>query len=117
MASESARFRDPSEIFSELEAARQIAEDFRLRGLTDGNAPGYFIRTFGCQQNEADSERLAGLCEAMGYVPVSVPEAAKLILVNTCAIREHAEKKALSIIGSFKHVKDADPDVIIGVGG
>ena len=42
---------------------------------------------------------------------------AKLILVNTCAIREHAEKKALSVIGSFKHVKDADPDVIIGVGG
>ncbi len=80
-------------------------------------APGYYVQTFGCQQNEADSERIAGLCMLMGFVPVSEPEDAKLILVNTCAIREHAEKKALSIIGNFKHIKNSDPDVIIGVGG
>ena len=76
-----------------------------------------YIRTFGCQQNEADSERLAWLGEQMGYEKCDEPERAKLILVNTCAIREHAEKKALSIIGQYKHIKDADPDVLIGVGG
>ena len=76
-----------------------------------------YIRTFGCQQNEADSERMAWLCEKMGYEKCEEPEKAKLILVNTCAVREHAEKKALSIIGQYKHIKDADPDVVIGVGG
>ena len=77
----------------------------------------YFIQTFGCQQNEADSERLAGMCAMMGYARAERPEDAGLILVNTCAVREHAEKKALSIIGQYKHIKDADPSVIIGVGG
>ena len=79
--------------------------------------PKYFVQTFGCQQNEADSERLAGLCEMMGYEKSASPDGAKLILVNTCAIREHAEKKALSIIGQYKHLRDADPELIIGVGG
>lgn len=81
------------------------------------SAPGFYVLTFGCQQNEADSERIAGLCSMMGYVEVDEPSDAKLILVNTCAIREHAEKKALSIIGGFKHIKNDDPDVVIGVGG
>ena len=80
-------------------------------------APGYYIQTFGCQQNEADSERIAGLCTLMGYVTAESAETAKLILVNTCAVREHAEKKALSIIGQTKHIKDADPETVIGVGG
>ena len=86
-------------------------------GRTGERAPKYYIQTFGCQQNEADSERLAGLCAAMGYVKTALPEEAELILVNTCAVREHAEKKALSIIGSYKHIKDQNPALIIGVGG
>lgn len=83
----------------------------------DGKEHGYFIRTFGCQQNEADSEKLAGMCEAMGYSPSASPENADLILVNTCAVREHAEIRAFSFVGEYKHVKDANPSVIIGVGG
>ncbi len=79
--------------------------------------PGFYIETFGCQQNEADSERLAGMCVLMGYRPAESLEEAKLILLNTCAIREHAEKKALSIIGDTGHRKKNDPDAIIGVGG
>ena len=74
MAAATQRFRDPGEVSAELETARKIKEEFASRGLTDERAPGYFIRTFGCQQNEADSERLAGLCEAMGYSPVPVPD-------------------------------------------
>ena len=101
------------------DAALQLAKAEAVASLhtNDGTKPGYFIQTFGCQQNEADSERLGGLCVMMGYRPVSTPAEAKLILVNTCAVREHAEKKALSIIGQYKHIKDADPSVIIGVGG
>lgn len=75
------------------------------------------VRTFGCQQNEADSERLAGMAEAMGYTVTEDEKAADLILVNTCAIREHAELKALSITGQFKHLKAAKPELIIGICG
>lgn len=103
---------DPT-VAPELAVADKVAARHAKRGVT----PKYFIQTFGCQQNEADSERLAGLCETMGYTRADTPQEALLILVNTCAIREHAEKKALSIIGQYKHIKDANPDVVIGVGG
>ncbi len=76
-----------------------------------------FVLTFGCQQNEADSERLSGMAEAMGYELTECPEEASLILVNTCAIREHAEKKALSTVGQYKHLKAKNPDLLIGVCG
>ncbi len=76
-----------------------------------------FVLTFGCQQNEADSEKLAGLAEAMGYEMTEEPSEADLIVVNTCAIREHAEKKALSTVGQYKHIKESNPDLIIAVCG
>jgi len=76
-----------------------------------------FVLTFGCQQNEADSEKIAGLCEAMGYEITYAPEDADLIMVNTCAIREHAEQKALSIVGQYKHLKAKKPTLVIGVCG
>ena len=73
--------------------------------------------TFGCQQNEADSEKIAGMAEAMGYEVLSSPEKAYLIVVNTCAIREHAELKALSTIGQYKHIKNKNPELVIAVCG
>lgn len=76
-----------------------------------------FVLTFGCQQNEADSEKLAGMAREMGYDLTDVPEDADLILVNTCAIREHAEQKALSIVGQYKHLKAKKPELLIGVCG
>ena len=79
--------------------------------------PRCFILTFGCQQNVADSEKLAGLAEGMGYEIVGAPEGADLILVNTCAIREHAEQKALSVVGQYKHLKEKNPALIIGICG
>jgi tRNA-2-methylthio-N6-dimethylallyladenosine synthase len=82
-----------------------------------GKCRGAFVATFGCQQNEADSEKLRGLSVSMGYVLVPSPEEADLILVNTCAIREHAEQKALSTIGQYKHLKAKNPDLMIGVCG
>jgi len=76
-----------------------------------------YIQTFGCQQNEADSEILAGMAIKMGYSITDTPADASLILVNTCAIREHAELKALSITGQFKHLKAANPALMIGICG
>lgn len=102
--------RMPEDVRRYTDAVRGIMRDRGCR-------PAAFIRTFGCQQNEADSERLAGLCRAMGYTITDVPEETELILVNTCAVREHAEKKALSIIGSYKHLREKNPALVIGVGG
>ncbi len=76
-----------------------------------------YIQTFGCQQNVADSEKIAGMCVAMGYKMCDDPKYADIIVVNTCAIREHAEKRALSIIGQFKHLKAKKPSLIIAVCG
>ena len=82
-----------------------------------GAPPIAFVLTLGCQQNEADSEKLAGMAEAMGYVIADKPDEASLILVNTCAIREHAEKRALSLVGQYKHIKAKRPDLVIGMCG
>ncbi len=75
------------------------------------------VMTFGCQQNEADSERLAGMAEEMGYEITDEIKEADLIIINTCAIREHAEKKALSITGQCKHLKTKNPELVIAICG
>ena len=82
-----------------------------------GAPPKCFVLTFGCQQNVADSERLSGMAVEMGYTVTDKAEEATLILVNTCAIREHAEIKALSIVGQYKHLREKNPDLVIGVCG
>lgn len=92
------------------------AENDRF-ALENGFRKGAFVMTFGCQQNEADSEKIAGMAESMGYEIVSSPENAYLIVVNTCAIREHAELKALSTIGQYKHIKQKNPELVIAVCG
>lgn len=82
------------------------------------------IITFGCQQNEADSEKIAGLCSLMGFDTnpagsMSSDEIsdAGLIIINTCAIREHAELKALSNTGRLKKLKETNPELIVGICG
>ena len=89
----------------------------RVREKTEGRVHYMLVHTFGCQQNEADSERIRGLGVAMGYRLTDNAELADLILVNTCAIREHAEMKALSFLGRFKEYKRRKPELIIGVMG
>jgi tRNA-2-methylthio-N6-dimethylallyladenosine synthase len=88
-----------------------------VRAYNCGKDRKFFVKTFGCQQNEADSERLAGMAYEMGYLPAKSPEDADLILINTCAVREHAELRALSITGQFKHLKEKNPNLIIGICG
>ena len=92
------------------------AENDRFFAQT-GARPLAYIETFGCQQNEADSERMAGMALRMGYEITDTPEKASLITVNTCAVREHAEKRALSFIGQYKKLKEKNPSLLIGVGG
>jgi tRNA-2-methylthio-N6-dimethylallyladenosine synthase len=77
----------------------------------------YFVRTFGCQMNEHDSERIAGLLEAEGMEPVASAEEADVVVLNTCTIRENADNKLYGNLGHLKSLKDANPNLQIAVGG
>ena len=75
------------------------------------------VITLGCQQNEADSEKIRAMALDMGYTLTDEPKDADLIVLNTCAVRRHAELKALSILGNFKAFKKEKPELIVGVCG
>ena len=104
-------------VISAEEAARRDAYISRVRSINSNKALKIFINTFGCQQNEADGESIAGMAALMGYSLTDCPECADLIVVNTCAVREHAEKKALSVVGQYKHCKKNKPSLVIAVCG
>ena len=77
----------------------------------------YFIRTFGCQMNEHDSERIAGLFERDGMTPAPALESADVVYVNTCTIRENADNRMYGNLGQLKAYKDEKPDMRLIVGG
>jgi tRNA-2-methylthio-N6-dimethylallyladenosine synthase len=77
----------------------------------------FFVRTFGCQMNEHDSERIAGLLAAEGMVPTTDPDAADVVVLNTCCIRENADDKLYGHLGHLKSLKARRPDLQIAVGG
>ncbi|WP_039764403.1 MULTISPECIES: tRNA (N6-isopentenyl adenosine(37)-C2)-methylthiotransferase MiaB [unclassified Caldicellulosiruptor] len=83
----------------------------------NGKNRTYHIITYGCQMNVHDSEKLAGMLNAMGYAETQNVEEADLIIFNTCAVREHAESRVYGNIGPLKRLKDKKPDLIIGVCG
>lgn len=88
-----------------------------VKKCLEGQVKYVYVITFGCQQNERDSETIIGLAKEMGYTPTDDCEIADLIVINTCAIRQHAEEKALSMLGRFKALKKKNPELIIGVVG
>ena len=77
----------------------------------------YLVRTYGCQMNEHDSERIAGLLEQEGMEETDSVEAADVIVLNTCCIRENADNKLYGQLGNLKKLKEARPDLQIAVGG
>jgi len=78
----------------------------------------FYIRTFGCQMNEYDSDKLADVLRAAhGMEPAHSPEEADVLLFNTCSVREKAQEKVFSDLGRIRHLKQANPDLLIGVGG
>jgi len=76
-----------------------------------------FIQTYGCQMNEHDTLRMAGLLVAEGYAMTEEPKEADLVLVNTCSVRHNPENKVYSQLGRWRDMKINKPDLIIGVGG
>ena len=77
----------------------------------------YFIRTFGCQMNEHDSERIAGLFESDGMTRTDGYAAADVVYINTCTIRENADNRLYGNLGQLKAIKDVNPEMLLVVGG
>ncbi len=77
----------------------------------------FYIRTYGCQMNEHDTEVMAGILTEMGYEPTDSVETADIVLLNTCAIRENAENKVFGEIGHLKTYKKRNPNLLIGICG
>ncbi|OCL26232.1 tRNA (N6-isopentenyl adenosine(37)-C2)-methylthiotransferase MiaB [Orenia metallireducens] len=77
----------------------------------------YLIQTYGCQMNEHDSEKLAGVLECEGYRPTEELTEADIIILNTCCVRENAELKVYGKVGQLKRLKEKNPDLIIGICG
>lgn len=82
------------------------------------NTKKLYIKTFGCQMNEYDSDKMADVLKQFeGYEKTDNPEDASVILFNTCSIREKAQEKVFSDLGRVRKLKEKNPDLIIGVGG
>ncbi len=95
---------------------RQLDFCGKIKGLWEGRAERAAlacVQTYGCQQNVADSQRIMGMLREMGYGFTQDPYMCDVIVVNTCAIRENAEKKVYGIVGQLVHVKEKRPDVVI----
>ena len=77
-----------------------------------------FIKTFGCQMNEYDSDKMADVLHAFeGFEKTATPENADVILYNSCSVREKASEKLFSDLGRIRELKRANPALLIGVGG
>ncbi len=93
------------ELRRQQEICQQIREYWNAQGVT----PVAFVDTYGCQQNEADSERIRGMLADCGYGMTDSEEGADCIVLNTCAIREHAEQRVFGNVGALTHTKKRHP--------
>lgn len=92
-----------------------IAEIMEIRKR--GEKPLAFIRTYGCQQNVADSEKIKGMLARSGFDFTDTPDDADFILFNTCAVREHAEDRVFGNVGALKNIKRRHPQILIALCG
>ncbi|MBQ4155799.1 MAG: tRNA (N6-isopentenyl adenosine(37)-C2)-methylthiotransferase MiaB, partial [Clostridia bacterium] len=101
----------------ELELQREYAKKVKTIVTDKYSKPKAFIRTFGCQQNVADSQKIMGMLKMMGYEFVDNSDDADLVVFNTCAVREHAEDRVFGNVGALTHLKKKKPDSIIALCG
>lgn len=92
-----------------------VAEIMSVRAR--GERPLAYVRTYGCQQNVADSEKIKGMLAGMGYAFTETPQDADFIIFNTCAVREHAEDRVFGNVGALKAIKQKHPSVLIALCG
>ena len=97
------------EVQRQMEICRQLAQ----HNAKAGGQPLALVDTYGCQQNEADSEQIRGMLREMGYAFTEDTSVADVIVINTCAIREHAELRVLGNVGALTHTKRRKPNQVI----
>ena len=100
-----------------IENQRRIIGRIRENHAQAGISPLAYIDTYGCQQNESDSEKLRGMLDSMGYAFTDNETDADVIVINTCAVREHAEQRVYGNVGALVHSKRNKPDQIIALCG
>ena len=98
---------------ADMERQREFTEKIKELHAQRGKSVRALVDTFGCQQNVADSQHIMGMLEAMGCEFVTEPTQADIIVLNTCAIRDHAEKRVYGNLGALTHTKKANPEQII----
>lgn len=99
------------------ERLQQLAWCEKIKGRLAHRTHYALVDTYGCQQNESDSEILRGWLVQCGYELTADEDRADIVVVNTCAVREHAEKRVLGNVGALSHNKAKNPDLIVCVGG
>ena len=99
------------EEYSPQEMRRDMEDVRRTLGSRYGRQPLAYVKTYGCQQNVSDSERLMGMLLAMGYAQTDDPHRADFILFNTCAVRESAENRVLGNLGALKSLYEKNPEI------
>ena len=98
---------------ADMERQREFTGKIKELHAQRGKTVRALVDTFGCQQNVADSQHIMGMLEAMGCEFVTEPAQADIIVLNTCAIRDHAEKRVYGNLGALTHTKKANPEQII----
>ena len=98
---------------ADMERQREFTGKIKELHAQRGKTVRALVDTFGCQQNVADSQHIMGMLEAMGCEFVTEPAEADIIVLNTCAIRDHAEKRVYGNLGALTHTKKANPEQII----
>ena len=95
----------PAQVEGQMAFCQRIHAHWQAQGIT----PRAYVETYGCQQNEADSERIRGMLSESGYAIAEEAEGADVVVMNTCAIREHAEQRVFGNLGALTHTKRRHP--------
>ena len=101
-------------LLRQMEYSRQVRE---LLAARYDHPPMAYVHSFGCQQNQSDGEKIAGMLAQMGYGFIDAPEQADLVIYNTCAVRENAEDRVFGNVGALKSAKKRRAGMLIGLCG
>ncbi len=111
------KYISSEEILRQRDYMEAVRLYYSARQSGGGSVPVAYTKTFGCQQNENDTERINGMLSEMGFVFTDFPEEADFILFNTCAVRDHAEQRVYGTVGSLASLKRKKPDLMVALCG
>ena len=103
----------------EADLARQREFEEKVKAMFTAREahPRACVDTFGCQQNVADGQKLMGMLQACGFTLTDDPKEADVVILNTCAVREHAEDRVFGNLGALSHAKKENPEMVIALCG